>query len=444
MEALNRFFGIRAAGSSFRIEILAGCTTFLTLGYIIFVQPAILSKAGMDIDAVMVATCISSALATLLMGFLGKYPIALAPAMGHNVYFAFTVCVAMGIAWQQALGAVFISGALFIVLSFFGMRERIIHSLPSCLNLSIGAGLGLMICLVGLEYGGLVVSDPATYVDLGDLSSPPALVCLFGLLVISVLFVWKFSGAILVGTILTALFGLWMGVTDYQGLFSTPPPISPTLFQLDIVGALSTGFLTIVFVFFLLDLFDTVGTVVAVAELGGFMREGKLPRARRVLLSDAIGTCAGAVCGTSTITSYVESAAGIAAGGRTGLVSVVVAILMLAALFFSPLVHMLGQPYEIAENIVIYPIVAPALIMVGFFMMRCVTKVDWADATEGIPAFLTMVMMPFGGLSPIEGIAFGFISYSVLKLVAGRGREVSPILYGASVLLLLRYIYLIG
>ena len=416
----------------------------MTLAYIIFVQPAVLSIAGMDSGAVMVATCISSAVATLMMAFLAKYPIALAPAMGHNFYFALVVCGAMGISWQVALGAIFISGTLFIVLGFWGMRERIIESLPSCLSLSIAAGIGLLICLVGLEWGGLVVSAPGTYIDLGELGSRPTLVCLFGVFIISVLLVRKFSGAILVGTLLTALFGLWMGVTHFQGILSAPPSISPTLFQLDIPGALSMGLLTVIFVFFFLDLFDTVGTVVGVAELGGFMRDGKLPRARRVLLSDAIGTCAGAICGTSTITSYVESTAGISAGGRTGFVGVVVAVLMIASLFFSPLVNMLGHPYEIAENTVVYPIVAPALIMIGFFMIRSVTKINWSDATEGIPAFLTMVMMPFGGLRIIEGIAFGFISYSVLKLAAGRGREVSPILYMASVLLVLRYIYLMG
>jgi len=442
MNALNRYFGIQEAGSSIRTEILAGCTTFLTLGYIIFVQPAVLKIAGMDSGAVMAATCISSAVATLLMAFLAKYPIALAPAMGHNFYFSFVVCVSMGISWQVALGAVFISGILFILLSTVGFRVRLIQAIPSSLNNAIAAGIGLLIALVGLEWGGLVVAAPGTYIELGDMSSKPVMVCLFGGVVISILLARKWSSAILIGTFLTALVGLWMGVTHFNGIASAPPSMTPTFLQLDVLGAFDQGIFTVVFVFFFLDLFDTVGTVVGVAELGGFMKNGELPRAQHILLSDAVGTCVGAVCGTSTITSYVESSAGVAAGGRTGFTSVVAAILMLLALFLSPLVGMLGEPYAIAENTFVYPIVAPALILVGFFMVRCVTRINWTDATEGIPCFLAMVMMPFGGLRIIEGIAFGFISYCLLKLVSGRGKEVSPILYIASAALLLRYVYL--
>ncbi len=444
MSGLSGFFKIEEAGSTVRTEILAGCTTFLTLAYIIFVQPAVLSVAGMDSGAVMVATCISSAVATLCMAFLTNYPIALAPAMGHNFFFAFVVCGSMGIPWQIALGAVLISGVLFLVLGTFGMRERLLNSIPPCLNLSIAAGIGLMISLVGFEWGALVVDDPATYVTLGDLASPPVLVCLFGVAVISVLLAWKFSGAILVGTLLTAVVGLLAGVTQYQGIVSAPPSMAPTFLQLDIGGALSLGLLTVVFVFFFLDLFDTIGTTVGVAELGGFLRDGKLPRARRVLLSDAIGTCVGATTGASGITSYVESTTGIAAGGRTGLVGVVVSVLLLLSLFFSPLVRMLGHPYPLTDQIDIYPIAAPALIMIGFIMMRCVVKIEWSDPTEGIPAFLTMVMMPFGGMKIIEGIAFGFISYTVLKTAAGRVKEVGVLLYVVSVLLVLRYVYLMG
>jgi AGZA family xanthine/uracil permease-like MFS transporter len=442
MNALNRYFGIQEAGSSIRTEILAGFTTFLTLGYIIFVQPAVLSIAGMDRGAVMAATCISSAVATLLMAFLAKYPIALAPAMGHNFYFSFVVCVSMGISWPVALGAVFISGVLFILLSTVGFRVRLIQAIPSSLNNAIAAGIGLLIALVGLQWGGLVVAAPGTYIDLGDLSSKPVLVCLFGVMVISILLARKWSSAILVGTFLTALVGLWAGVTHFQGFVAAPPSMTPTFLQLDIVGAFKQGIFTVIFVFFFLDLFDTIGTVVGVAELAGFLKDGEFPRAQQVLLSDAIGTCVGAICGTSTISSYIESSAGVAAGGRTGFTSVVVAILLLLALFFSPLVGMLGEPYPIAENTFVYPIVAPALILVGFFMIRCVTRINWSDPTEGIPCFLAMVMMPFGGLRIIEGIAFGFISYCLLKLVSGRGKEVSPILYIASVALLLRYIYL--
>ena len=295
---------------------------------------------------------------------------------------------------------------------------------------------------MGLQWGGLVVAAPGTYIDLGDLSSKPVLVCLFGVMVISILLARKWSSAILVGTFLTALVGLWAGVTHFQGFVAAPPSMTPTFLQLDIVGAFKQGIFTVIFVFFFLDLFDTIGTVVGVAELAGFLKDGEFPRAQQVLLSDAIGTCVGAICGTSTISSYIESSAGVAAGGRTGFTSVVVAILLLLALFFSPLVGMLGEPYPIAENTFVYPIVAPALILVGFFMIRCVTRINWSDPTEGIPCFLAMVMMPFGGLRIIEGIAFGFISYCLLKLVSGRGKEVSPILYIASVALLLRYIYL--
>lgn len=448
---IDRIFLLKESKTNVRTETLAGVTTFATMSYIIFVQPVILSSCGMNFDAVMVATCISSAVACFVMAFLANYPIALAPAMGHNVYFAFVACplVAKLLGqnanvepWQVGLGAICISGIVFMLLARFGFREKIISAVPASLRNAIAVGIGLLIAMVGFEWAGLTVSDPVIYVRLGNLHSPPVLLAIFGIAVISILLVLTIKGAILIGMLLTALAGLPFGIVKFSGVVSKVPSLAPTFLKLSFKHAFSIGFLELVFVFFFLDLFDTVGTLIGVGEKGGFMKDGKLPRAEKALFSDAVATVTGACLGTSTVTSYVESAAGVSAGGRTGLANIVTGILMLIALFFKPLVSMLGAGFQIPNGPILYPVIAPALIVVGCMMMTCVRGIDWDDFTESIPAFLTIAVMPFCGFSITEGIAFGFISYSVLKLFAGRGKEVSWIVYVFAVLFLIRYTFL--
>ena len=440
---LEKLFRLQESGTTVKREIVAGCTTFMTLSYIIFVQPAVLSAAGMDSGAVMAATCITSALAMVLMALLANYPIALAPGMGHNFYFTFTVCLTLGVSWQNALGAVFIAGVLFVLLFFVGLREKVMTILPVSLRNAIPAGIGLLIALVGLEWAGLIVDHPATYVTLGDLKSPPALLSLFGVIVIAVLFALKIRGAILIGILASTIVGLITGMVKFQGVVSAPPSIAPTFLQLQIPNILvDPKMISVIFIFIFLDLFDTVGTLVGVGEQGGFMVDGKLPKARQALLSDAVATSAGALLGTSTVTSYIESASGISAGGRTGLTSIVTAILMLLALFFNPLIKMVGAGYPIGENTFLYPIVAPALIIVGSLMLKNVVSIDWDDMTESIPAFLTLLLMPLT-ISITEGIAFGFIFYALLKLVTRQGRQVHWLIYLFAVLFVARYIWLI-
>ncbi len=440
---LEKWFHLQESGTTVKREIVAGCTTFMTLSYIIFVQPAVLSTAGMDPGAVMAATCITSALAMVLMALLANYPIALAPGMGHNFYFTFTVCLTLGISWQNALGAVFIAGVLFILLFFVGLREKVMTILPVSLRNAIPAGIGLLIALVGLEWAGLIAAHPATYVTLGDLKSPPALLSLFGVVVIAILFALKVRGAILIGILASTIVGLITGMVKFQGVVSAPPSIAPTFLKLQIPNILvDPKLISIIFIFIFLDLFDTVGTLVGVGEQGGFMVDGKLPKARQALLSDAVATSAGALLGTSTVTSYIESASGISAGGRTGLTNIVTAILMLLTLFFNPLIKMVGAGYPIAENTFLYPIVAPALIIIGSLMLKNVVSIDWDDVTESIPAFLTLLLMPLT-ISITEGIAFGFIFYALLKLVTRQGRQVHWLIYLFAVLFVARYIWLI-
>ena len=438
MGFINRFFKLEERKTSFRIEMVGGITTFMTMSYIIFVQPAILSGAGMDKGAVMFATCISSALATLLMGILAKYPIALAPAMGHNIFFAVIVCGTMGYSWQVALGAVFISGTIFIIFSAIGVWGNLVASVPDSLKHAIAVGIGLLIALIGLEYGGLVVDTPGVLVGLGDLTSKPVTLVLFGVILTSALMALRVRGAILIGILATAVLGIPLGIVKYHGILAAPPSVAPTLFKLDILGALNTGLITVVFIFFFLDLFDTMGTLIGVSGPAGFLKEGKLPRANQAMLSDAIGTVGGALLGTSTVTSYIESTTGISQGARTGLANIFTSFLFLAALFFSPLAMMIGGDYNY-NGLILKPIVAPPLIIVGYLMMKCVTFINWEDITEAIPAFLTIIIMPLT-MSITEGIAFGFISYSLLKLVTGKAKEVHWLIYFFSVLFIIRYL----
>jgi AGZA family xanthine/uracil permease-like MFS transporter len=438
MDFLDRFFRLNENKTNVRVELVGGLTTFMTMSYIIFVQPAILSTTGMDKGAVMFATCISSALATLLMGLLAKYPIALAPAMGHNIFFAIIVCGTMGYSWQVALGAVFISGVVFIILSVIGVWESLVASVPDSLKHAIAVGIGLLIALIGLEYGGLVVDTPGVLVGLGDLTSRPVVLVLFGVTLTAVLMAFRVPGSILIGILSTALLGIPLGVVKYHGLVSSPPSVLPTLFKLDILGALQTGLFTVIFIFFFLDLFDTMGTLIGVSEPAGFIKKGRLPRANQAMFSDAIGTVGGALLGTSTVTSYIESATGIAQGARTGLANIFTSFLFIVALFFSPLAEMIGGEY-VHNGLVLHPVVAPPLIIVGYLMMRCVAFIKWEDITEAVPAFLTIIVMPLT-VSITEGIAFGFISYSLLKLVTGKGREVHWIIYLFSFLFIIRYL----
>ncbi len=436
-EWLTRRFKIEENNTTIRREMAGGVTTFMTMSYIIFVQPAVLSAAGMDRGAVMVATCLASALATLLTGLLANYPVAQAPAMGHNVFFAVIVCGTMGYTWQVALGANFLSGIIFVVLAFLGFWSGLVASIPAALKNAIAVGIGLLIAFAGLQYGGLVVDTPGVMVGLGDLTSRPVLLVLFGVALTAVLMALRVPGAILLGIIGTALLGLPLGIIKYHGIISVPPSIAPTFLKLDILGSIKSGLIAVIFVFFFLDVFDAVGTLIGISGPAGFLKNGRLPRADKAMLADAVGTVGGTLLGTSTVSSYIESATGIAQGARTGLANLPTAGLFLAALFFSPLAEMVGGEVKYGD-LTLRPVVAPPLIIVGYLMMKCVSFIDWDDLTDAIPAFLAIIMMPLT-LSITEGISFGFISYSLLKLVSGKGRQVHWLIYLFSALFILRY-----
>lgn len=441
---LDRFFKFQENGTTLRREVGGGLTTFMTMAYIIFVQPVVMHAAGMDLESVLVATCISSALATFIMGIFANYPIALAPAMGHNFFFTYTVVLIMGYTWQQALGAIFIAGSLFILLSTVGLREKLINALPNSLKHAIAVGIGLLIAMVGLQWSGVVVDNPGTLVGLGDLGSPPVLLSLFGLTVTIILLTLEVKAAILIGILLNLTIGLVTGMVTYQGVIGPVPSLAPTFLKLDIAGALRPDMIAIIFIFFFLALFDTVGTLVGVTQQAGFMKpDGTLPRAREALISDAVGTVIGAGMGTSTITSYIESATGVSAGARTGFANIVTGVLFLLAIFFAPLLRMVGGGIEFGEGMRLYPIIAPALVAVGVFMLKNVKLIPWDDFSEAIPAFLTMIIMPLT-LNITEGISFGFISYTLLKTVKGKFREVHWIISLFAVLFVLRYVFLRG
>ena len=426
---LEKLFGLKEHGTSLRRELVAGLTNFMTISYIIFVQPSFLSAAGMDHGAVMVATCVSSALATLFMGFLTNYPVVLAPGMGLNAYFAFDICLGSGLPWQEALGIVFIAGLLFFILSFVGIREAIMNALPASLQNAIAIGIGLFIAFIGLQMSGIITRDPATFITRGDLDSTPVLLSLFGIAVTLALIARKVKGAILIGIFVSAIVNLIFGIASFDGIVKPPPSIAPTLFKLQIPNIFDKlELIPVIFVFFAIDMFDSIGTLTAIGYRAELMEEGKLTKARGALLTDAGSTVGGALLGTSTVTCYIESATGIAEGGRTGLTAVFTGICMLLSLFLYPLVKIVGGGYAITQTAVLYPIIAPALIVVGGLMLRSVSQIDWEDITESIPAFLTMLMMPLS-FSITDGIGFGFISLAFLKLVTGRRKEVHPIIY---------------
>jgi AGZA family xanthine/uracil permease-like MFS transporter len=438
MSVLDRWCHLAEAGTTVRTEVVAGMTTFLAMAYILFVQPTVLGAAGMDAGAVLTATCLASAVATLLMGVLANYPIAVAPAMGHNFFFTFTVVIARGTPWPVALGAVAIAGAAFVLVAAFGVRDRVLAAVPEPMQHAIGVGIGLLITLIGLEWSGIIVPAAGTYVTLGRLSSPPVLLALGTLAVIAILLARHVKGALLIGMLASTAVAMALGFTTFHGIFSTPPSIAPTFLKLDVRGAFTPSLADVIFVFFLLALFDSIGTLLAIAGRIGLMKDGVLPRARAALLADAVGTVIGAGLGTSTVTAYVESTAGVASGGRTGLTSVVTAGMFIAALFVYPLVKMIGGGYP-AGAVTLYPSVAPALVLVGVLMMEGVTRIQWTDLTEAIPAFLAIVTMPLA-VSITDGLAFGFISMAILKTATGRARDLHWGTYGIAGLFLLKYI----
>jgi AGZA family xanthine/uracil permease-like MFS transporter len=428
---LEKFFRLQENNTTIRTELVAGITTFMTMSYIIFVNPSILSETGMDFGAVMVATIVASSTAMILMGLWVNYPIALAPGMGLNAYFTYSVCLGMGYPWQTALGAVFISGVLFLVLTFLKIRQLVVDSIPNTIKLATAAGIGLFIAFIGLQNAGLVKGNPQTLVTLGQFTQPSALLTLFGVMVIAALMQLKVRGAILYGILLNWFIGLIFGLIEYQGIFSLPPNPAPTFLKLSLSGIWSEGLLTIIFAFFFVDLFDSTGTLVGVAEQGGFIKaDGSFPRVEKALTTDAAGTIAGSLMGTSTVTAYIESASGIAEGGRTGLTTVVVAILFLFSLFLSPL----------AKSIPTFA-TAPALIVVGSLMMKQLTKLPWDDVSEMIPAFAVMLFMPLT-YSIANGIAIGFIFYPIVKALSGKFRDVHWLTWILCALFLFRFFFL--
>ncbi len=428
---LERYFALSAHGTDVRTEVIAGATTFLTMAYIIFVNPDILSAAGMPKEAVFVATCLAAALGSAIMGLYANYPIALAPGMGLNAYFAFAVVGGMGFTWQQALGAVFISGVLFILVSLFRLREWIVNAIPRSLKFAISAGIGLFLAIIGLKNAGLIAAHPATFVTLGDIHQPGALLAVAGFLLIVALEQRKVPGAIIIGILAVTIASALFGLTSINGIVAAPPSLAPTFMQMDIAGAFEKGLLVVILTFFMVELFDASGTLVGVAHRAGLLdKDGKLPRLKKALLADSAAIVAGAGLGTSSTTAYIESAAGTAVGGRTGLTAVVVAILFLAALVFAPL----------AGAVPAYA-TAPALCYVAVLMARGLAEIEWDDLTETAPAVITAITMPFT-FSIAHGIAFGFIAYTVLKLLSGKVRELSPMVAIIAVLFVLKFAYL--
>jgi AGZA family xanthine/uracil permease-like MFS transporter len=428
--ALERFFKLNEHGSTARTEVTAGVTTFLTMAYILFVNPAILGDAGLPRDAVFVATCLAAALGSVIMGLYANYPIGMAPGMGLNAYFAYTVVLGMGVPWTHALGAVFVSGCLFMLASVTGLRALIVAGIPASLRCGITAGIGLFLGLIALKGAGIVVANPATLVTAGDLHKAPALLAVAGFILIVALDHLRVKGAILIGILAVTAASFIFAGNHFNGLVASPPSIAPTFLKLDIAGGLSGGILNVVMVFFLVELFDATGTLMGVASRAGLLTAGRLPRLNRALIADSAAILAGALLGTSSTTAYIESAAGVQAGGRTGLTAVVVGLLFVAALFFSPL----------AAVVPAYA-TAPALLFVACLMLRDVTGIDWDDSTESVPAALTALAMPFT-YSIAEGIAFGFIGYAALKLLTGRARQVKPIVWMIAAAFLFRFVWL--
>ncbi|SEO19226.1 putative MFS transporter, AGZA family, xanthine/uracil permease [Paracoccus alcaliphilus] len=412
---MERYFKLAEHGSNVRTEVIAGITTFLTMAYIIFVNPDILSSTGMDRNAVFVATCLAAALGSAIMALWANWPIAMAPGMGLNAFFAFTVVGAMGFTWQQALGAVFISGIIFLILSITGLRRWLIAGIPVSMRSGVAAGIGMFLAIIAMQSSGLVVDHPATLVTLGDLTNPGTLLTIVGFFVIVALDALKVTGAILIGILVVTVLAILLGVTEFGGIMSMPPSIMPTFLQLDVMGALHYGIFHVILVMVLVEVFDATGTLIGVAKRAGLLKEGPTHQNKnlgRALMADSTAITAGSLLGTSSTTAYVESASGVQAGGRTGLTALVVAGLFLLAMFFAPL----------AGSVPAYA-TAPALLYVATLMMRELTEISWDDVTEAAPAVLTALAMPLT-YSIANGLAFGFISYALIKLLTGKASQV--------------------
>jgi len=425
---LDRYFGLTEQNTDIRTEVIAGITTFLTMAYIMFVNPHILGEAGMDKGAVFVATCIAAAAGTLIMGLYANYPIAQAPGMGLNAFFAFTVVIAYQYTWQQALAAVFLSGLLFVAISLSGLRQWIIDAIPHTLKIAVSAGIGLFLGIIALQSAGIVVSHPATLVTLGNLKAPAAILALIGFVLIAALNFRGVVGATLIGILVVAAIGVPLGLAKFGGIVSLPPSIAPTLFAMDFSRVFEATFLIVVITMLFVDLFDTAGTLIGVSHRAGLLDENdRLARMPQALLADSSATVIGAVVGTSNVTSYIESASGVAAGGRTGLTAVTVAVLFLAALFFSPLAGMIPAYAS-----------AAALLYVACLMTRGLSEIDWQDATEYAPAVVTAIAMPLT-YSIATGIGLGFITYALIKIVAGRFADARPAVIAMAVLFALKF-----
>ncbi|WP_261817468.1 NCS2 family permease [Vibrio gallicus] len=426
---LERLFKLSEHGTNVRTEIIAGMTTFLTMAYIIFVNPAMLADAGMDHGAVFVATCLAAAIGCFVMGFYANYPIAQAPGMGLNAFFTYAVVLGMGHTWQVALAAVFVSGVLFILLSLLRIREWIINSIPMSLRTGISAGIGLFLAFIGLKNAGIVVANPATFVSLGDVTSLHAVLAALGFFITIALVQRGIRGAVMIAILVVTILGIIFGDVQYHGIMAMPPSIAPTFLQLDFSGLFEVGMISIVFAFLFVDLFDTAGTLVGVASKANLIKEdGKLPRLNKALLADSTATSIGALLGTSNTTSYVESTAGVAAGGRTGLTAVTVGVLFVLALLFSPLAGMIPA-YATAG----------ALFYVAILMLSGLVNINWGDITEAAPVVVTCLLMPLT-FSIAEGISLGFISYAAIKLLSGKGREVSLSVWIMSAVFILKFV----
>jgi len=434
---LDAWFLLKENKTNAWVELRAGLTTFITASYIIFVQPTVLAQAGMDFGAVMTATCLASAFACILMGTLANYPIALAPGMGINFYFTYTVVIGTGLPWQTALGAVFLAGLILVALTLCKVREFIINIIPASMKSGIAAGIGLFITFIGLVQGGLVTSHSGALLQMGDPHSLPAVFTFFGIILIGGLLFRKVPGALLIGLLVLSAIGIPLGLISYKGLISAPPSLAPSFLQMDVAGAMTMEVLTIVTVFVFVNIFDTAGTLVAVGRQAGLLENGKLPRLNRALLPDGLATTLGATLGISTVTCYIESSAGVAEGGRTGLTSITVGILFLLSIFFFPLAEMIGGGYKHGE-ITLYPITAPVLVVVGCLMTSQTLHIDWSRWDTSLPSFLILCGIPLTH-NIADGMAFGFIAYPLIKLVGKQGGEVHWGLYLIAALFLLRY-----
>jgi AGZA family xanthine/uracil permease-like MFS transporter len=428
---LETYFEFQQLNTNWRTEILAGATTFITMAYILFVNPSILAETGMPFGAVTAATCLSAAFGSILMGALARYPIALAPGMGLNAYFTYVVVKGMGVKWEVALGAVFLSGLAFLLLTLTGLRQKIVEAMPPELYSAVAVGIGLFIAFIGLKNAGIVVADPATTVTLGNLRAPNTLLALAALLVMAALMAWGIRAAMLIGIVGTSAAAMLLGIVQWKWQPSYLPQLGQTAFHLDISGVLSLGLFEIVFVFLFVDLFDNLGTLVAVGKKANlFNSDNKIPRVGRILTADSLATIFGSLTGTSTVVSYIESASGVAAGGRSGVTAIVTGLLFLVALFAVPLVGVIPAAAT-----------APALILVGSLMISHAAEIQWSEAESAIPAFLTIVIIPLS-FSIANGLAFGFIAYTLLKLAKGKANQVGWLVYLLTTLFIIRFIYL--